>query len=242
MNINNSQLVVAGIHVEISRKNIKNMHLSVHPPVGKVKLSVPQRMKDDNARLAIIRRLKWIKQKQQEFQQQERQSQRQYVSGESHYFDGQRYVLEVCESHQRAKVKILGNGRLQLTVRPSASLQARAQAFDEFYRQHLKSHLENCLEGWTKKVGKEPTEITIRRMKTRWGSCNQENRRILLNLELAKKPRMCVEYILVHELVHLHERQHNERFMALLTKAMPNWHVQRELLKSLPLAYETWEY
>ena len=242
MNISEEIIEVSGLTVKLTRKPIKNIHLSVHPPKGAVRLSVPSRMTKDVARLAVIRRLKWIHQKRKEFEQQARETERLYVSGESHYFDGQRFVLDVCNARGSGKVSIVGNGRLVLEVPSNASLKRKASIVDRFYRIHLRSLVSSLLPKWEKKLSISADEIRIQRMKTRWGSCNPDSRRILLNLELAKKPKKCFEFILVHELVHLLERHHNQRFISIMDDAMPDWQRRKQLLKSYPLAYETWEY
>jgi predicted metal-dependent hydrolase len=242
MNINEEILEVSGISVSLTRKPIKNLHLSVHPPKGAVKLSVPLRMSHDVARLAVIRRLKWIHQKRNEFEQQARETKRLYVSGESHYFDGQRLILDVCKAHGNSKVAVTGNGRITLEVPNGASLTTKASIVDRFYRKHLRSLLFSLLPKWENALSVTSEDIRIQRMKTRWGSCNPDNKRILLNLELAKKPKKCFEFILVHELIHLVERHHNQRFVSLMDDAMPDWRQHKKLLNSYPLAYETWEF
>lgn len=240
--MSNTNLIVSGLPVKVVRKPIKNIHLSVHPPKGAIRISVPKRMSDDIARLAVIKRLKWIHQRRDEFVQQARETERKFVSGESHYFDGQRFILDVHETIGKGTVSIVGNGRLLMVVRKNASIKTKAELFDLFYRKHLRDLLSNTLQKWENKLSVSATQIRIQRMKTRWGSCNPDNSRILLNLELAKKPKKCFEFVLVHELVHLLERHHNQRFINLMDDTMADWRQRRELLKSYPLAYETWEY
>lgn len=242
MTIDKAVIAVSGIEIELNRKNIKNLHLSVCPPDGKVKLSAPLRVSDDNARLAVIRKLSWIRQRQREFQEQARQSQRHFVAGESHYFDGRRYLLEVEHSRRRPGVEILGNGQMLLTTGSNTSTEERSRVVAKFYRNHLKRLCLGLQGRWAEVVGVAPPEVRIQRMKTRWGSCNPDTSRILLNLELAKKPETCVEYIFVHELVHLLERHHSEHFASIMNDVMPDWPKRRDLLNSLPLAYETWDF
>lgn len=242
MSIDRKTISVSGLQVELSRKSIKNLHLSVCPPDGRVKLSVPERISEDNARLAVIRKLGWVRKCQREFQEQAREGERLFVEGESHYYDGGRYLLKVEHSYGRAQVVVAGNNRLVLTCDSESTTENRAAAFNRFYREHLKSVLAKCVDRWVNVIGAAPGDIRIQRMKTRWGSCNPDSRRVLLNLELAKKPRVCVEYILVHELVHLIERRHSGRFLSIMEDVMPDWRARRDLLNSLPLAYETWDY
>jgi predicted metal-dependent hydrolase len=242
MSTNSSEIFVSGIRIDVTRKAIKNVHLSVCPPEGSVRISAPKSMSDDNARLAVIRRLPWIRRCQEEFQSQRRETERQFVSGESHYFDGRRYLLDVVPSVGATAVVVQNNGRIRLETRPTATRDAKRRAFDNFYRAHLCALVSSVLPDYQERLGVKASDVRIQRMKTRWGSCTQETGRILLNLELAKKPRPCVEYILVHELAHLTERTHSAGFVEIVERAIPDWRQRRDLLNSLPLAYETWGY
>jgi predicted metal-dependent hydrolase len=235
-------LTVNGIEVQIVRKDIKNLHLAVYPPDGRVRVAVPKHVTDDNVRLAVISKLRWIKKQQQDFKEQPRQSGRQYLSGECHYVFGKRYRLELIERDGKPEVKPLRSGKLQLFVRPGSSVEVKEKALNAWYREELKKAIPELLEKWQPIVGKEARDWGIRKMKTKWGSCNIERRRIWLNLELAKKPTECLEYILVHELVHLYERNHNQRFMKLLDQFLPNWRTNKKTLNTSPLSKENWDY
>jgi predicted metal-dependent hydrolase len=235
-------LTVNGIEVQIVRKDIKNLHLGVYPPDGRVRVAVPKHVTDDNVRLAVISKLRWIKKQQQDFKEQPRQSERQYLSGECHYVFGKRYRLELIERDGKPEVKPLRSGKLQLFVRPGSSVEVKEKALNTWYREELKRAIPKLLEKWQPIVGKEASDWGIRKMKTKWGSCNIEQRRIWLNLQLVKKPPSCLEYILVHELVHLHERHHNEGFKLLMDSYLPNWRTCRDLLKREPLGKEDWIY
>jgi predicted metal-dependent hydrolase len=235
-------LTVNGIEVQIVRKDIKNLHLAVYPPDGRVRVAVPKHVTDDNVRLAVISKLRWIKKQQQDFKEQPRQSERQYLSGECHYVFGKRYRLELIERDGKPEVKPLRSGKLQLFVRPESSVEVKEKALNAWYREELKKVIPVLLEKWQPIVGKEASDWGIRKMKTKWGSCNIEQRRIWLNLELAKKPTECLEYILVHELVHLYERNHNQRFMKLLDQFLPNWRTNKKTLNTSPLSKENWGY
>lgn len=228
-------IVVNGIPVQVVRKPIKNLHLSVCPPDGHVRLAVPLHMTDDNVRLAVITRLIWIKKQQAKFQSQPRQSEREMITGESHYVFGQRYRLEVIERRGRHEVIIKNNSTLQLFVNPGTSIQKRALVLNEWYRNQLKARITDLLKHWEPLIGKQVTDWGIKKMKTKWGSCNISQRRIWLNLELAKKPIECLEYVLVHELVHLLERHHGDRFKAYMDKYLPQWQRCRDILKREPL-------
>lgn len=237
-----SMIKVSGIEVQIVRKAIKNLHLAVYPPDGQVRVAAPVHVNDENVRLAVIDRLAWIKRQQQDFRNQPRQSERRYVSGECHYFLGKRCRLEVIERTGKAEIQLLKSGRLKMFVRPDASTQVKEKLLNDWYRRELKQRVPELLERWQPIVGKEAAAWGIKKMKTKWGSCNIERRRIWLNLELAKKPPECLEYILVHELVHLHERHHNERFRQLMDAFLPDWCSRATTLNSSPLGHEDWVY
>jgi len=228
--------------VQVVRKAIKNLHLSVCPPDGHVRLAVPLHMTDDNVRLAVVTRLSWIKKQQANFQAQPRQSEREIVTGESHYVFGKRYRLEVIERRGRHEVIIKNNSTLQLFVNPSTSTQNRALVLTEWYRQQLKARIPDLLTHWEPLVGRQVSDWGIKKMKTKWGSCNISQRRIWLNLELAKKPIECLEYVMVHELVHLLERHHSDRFKAYMDKYLPQWQRCRDILKREPLGNDNWVY
>lgn len=242
MSISSHQITVSDISVDVVRKNIKNVHLAVYPPDGKVKVSVPEHITDDNVRLAVIGKLSWIRKRQKEFNKQPRQSERLFVSGESHYFQGRRYLLDVTERFGKHEVVQGSNTKLGLCVRAGTRTDNRALVVNNWYRTYLKSVIPDLLNKWQPVVGKDVNEWRVRKMKTKWGSCNSKSKTITLNLELAKKSPECLEYILVHELVHLHERLHNDKFRQLMDKFLPNWRHCRDILKSEPLSHEDWVY
>lgn len=238
----NAMITVSGIPVQVVRKDIKNLHLAVYPPDGHVRVAVPENVTDDNVRLAVVSKLSWIKKQQQDFKDQPRQTEREYVSGECHYFLGKRFRLELIKCDGKADVKPLKSGKLKMLVKEGASVEFKEKLLNSWYRTELKKIIPELLAKWQPIVGKHAEDWGVKKMKTKWGSCNIERRRIWLNLELAKKPPECLEYILVHELIHLHERNHNERFKALMDKLLPNWRARRKLLNTAPLAHEHWEY
>lgn len=235
-----NNIVVSGIPVQVVRKPIKNLHLGVYPPDGRVRVAAPLHVTDDNVRLAVISRLKWIKTQQASFQSQPRQSERELVTGESHYFFGQRYRLEVIERQGRHEVQIKNNNTLQLFVNPGTTKINRALVLNEWYRQQLKNRIPKLLSQWEPIIGKQVSDWGIKKMKTKWGSCNISQGRIWLNLELAKKPVDCLEYVLVHELVHLLERNHSKEFKVHMDRFLPRWQQYRNTLKCEPLKDETW--
>jgi predicted metal-dependent hydrolase len=233
---------VNGIPVEVVRKDIKNLHLGVYPPNGRVRVAAPLRLDDEAIRLAVISRLGWIRRQQIDFRQQVRQSEREMVTGESHFVQGRRYRLDVIEHEGPTQVRARNNAILELQVRPGTNREAREAALHRWFRRRLREQLPGLIATWELVIGVEVAAWGIRKMKTRWGTCNREARRIWLNLELAKKPLVCLEYILAHEMVHFLERHHNDRFRELMDKFMPQWRLHREELNRAPLAHEDWSY
>jgi predicted metal-dependent hydrolase len=203
---------------------------------------VPLRINDEAVRLHIIARLSWIKRQQTKFAEQDRQSARQFVSGESHYFQGQRYLLDVRYHDGPPIVTIRNNKTLEMVVRTGSSVEVRERVLYDWYRKQLKDEIEPLIEKWAGIIGVVVNEWVVKKMKTKWGTCNIKARRIWLNLELAKKSVHCLEYIIVHELVHLLERHHNEQFVAYMGRFMPLWQHYREELNKAPLGDEAWDY
>lgn len=212
MSIESRNITVSGLTVEVVRKPIKNLHLGVYPPQGRVRVAAPLAVDDEAVRLAVAGKLGWIKRQRAKFQAQPRQSLRQMVSGESHYFLGQRYRLRVIEEGGLPRLTLRGKASMLLTVRPDTTAEKKQEILHAFYRAELKKLVPELLDKWQAILGVRVSAWGIKRMKTKWGTCNIEAQRIWLNLELAKKPVQCLEYILVHELTHLLERHHNERF------------------------------
>ena len=234
--------MVYQIPVEIVRKNIKNIHLGIYPPEGRVRISVPFHITDDNIRLAIVSKLSWIKKRQLEFQNQPRQTLREYISGESHYYKGKRYILEVVEKYGKHSLILKNNAKMLMSVKPDTTTSNKEKVLHEWYRNRLKEDISVLIEKWQPIIGKTPHSWGVKKMRTKWGSCNIRDRRIWINLELAKKSPECLEYILVHELVHLHERHHNDNFRLFMDKFLPHWRKSRDQLKNEPLAHEDWQY
>ena len=235
-------LSVSGIDVEIVRKDIKNLHLAVYPPNGHVRVAVPKHVTDDNVRLAIISRLSWIKKQQKAFAVQPRQSERLYVSGECHYYFGKRYRLELIERMGKHEIVLLKSGKLKMFVRPNTSVVNKEKLLDEWYRAALKKRVPELIEKWQPIIGEELADWGIRKMKTKWGSCNPRSESIRLNTELAKKLPECLEYVVVHEMAHLLEPTHNNRFIALVDSFLPRWKYYREMLNRSTLSHESWRY
>jgi predicted metal-dependent hydrolase len=242
MSIKTSALQIGSIEVQVVRKPIKNLHLSILPPDGKVRVSSPLHLKDNAIRTLIATRLSWIHKHRARFTSQARESPREYVSGESHYLFGRRYRLEVVFENTSPRVDLRGKNKIVLRVRPNCSVARREEVVRDWYRTQLKLVLAELLEKWSAQIGVHPSLYGIKRMKTRWGTCHHETRRIWLNLELAKKPIPCVEYVVVHELLHLIEQSHNERFLGLMTSHLPTWQSSKEELNRFILASEKWNH
>lgn len=242
MTIERHKLTVSGVEVAVVRKAIKNLHLGVYPPNGRVRVATPLAVSDEAVRLAVVGKLGWIKRQRARFAAQPRQSRREMVSGESHFFQGRRYRLRVIKSDGTPKVLRKDMSTLELHVRPESTVKQRERILQQWYRRHLRGFIPSLLEKWQAVLGVRINEFGIKKMKTRWGTCNVEAQRIWVNLELAKKPASCLEYIVVHELAHLLERKHNDRFVAIMDKHMPTWRMCRKELNSEPLANENWSY
>lgn len=232
---------IGGIPVDVVFKDIKNIHLSVHPPSGRVRIAAPARMKLDTIRVYAISKIDWIKKQQRKFQEQERETRREYLDRESHYVWGKRYLLKVNEENQVPSVE-LKHSQIVLAVRPGASMAKREAIVTAWYRDQVRDAVVPLIEKWAPALDVEVNSIIVRRMKTKWGSCNPHTRNIHINSELAKKPRECLEYVLVHEMVHLLEPSHNANFISLMDKFMPQWRHIRDELNRAPLGHVDWEY
>jgi len=235
------QLHLGGIAVDVVFKDIKNVHLSVYPPSGKVRISAPLRMSADTLRVYAISKLDWIKQQQQKLQAQERETPREYLDRESHYVWGARYLLKVVEQDTAPAVE-LKHSKMLLRVRPGSGEEKKQVVLEEWYREQLKISVPPLIAKWQPLMGVKVERFFVQRMKTKWGSCNPGSGTIRLNTDLAKKPRECLEYIVVHEMAHLLEPTHNSRFIAFMDQFMPNWRFYREQLNHLPVRHESWGY
>lgn len=236
-----TKIELGGIVVDVVKKDIKNVHLSVHPPTGKVRISAPLRMETDTIRVFAISKLGWIKQQQQKLGTQERETPREYLDRESHYVWGKRYLLKIVEKAAAPGVELKHN-TLLLRVRSGSSVEKKQAVLDGWYREQLKEAIPQLVAKWEPLIGVKVERFFVQRMKTKWGSCNAGSRCIRLNSELAKKPPECLEYIVVHEMVHLLEPTHNRVFVALMDQFMPKWQFYRDNLNRLPVRHESWGY
>ena len=240
MSTANAYLTVRGIGIDVVYKDIKNLHIGVYPPIGRVRVAAPKRLDDDQVRLAVIQRLSWIKRQRERLQAASRQSEREMTTGESHYVWGMRRRLKVVERPGRTNIEIDGE-RLVLYTSPEATTEQRRTALDGWYREQLRQAIPALIAEWETKLDVTVPKWTIRRMKTKWGSCNRETRHLWFNVELAKKHPDCLEYIIVHEMTHYSERNHTERFTKLMDKQLPDWRSRRDQLNEAPLAEEDWK-
>jgi len=234
-------LTIAEIDVEIARKDIKNIHFGVYPPNGRVRVAVPVNVDDEAVRIAVISKLSWIRKQIATFQNQQRQSKREYVPRESHYYLGKRYLLSIDESNDKQGVIVKKSKTLVLKVRPGSSTEKREKILTQWYRDELKNIVTSMIEKWERILGVKVTAWGVRKMKTKWGSCNPKTGRILINLELIKKPVHCIDYIVLHEMTHLIEKRHNDRFRDLLTHHMSLWQTYRDELNLAPLGHDEWQ-
>lgn len=234
-------LKLGRITVDVLKKDIKNVHLSVYPPTGQVRISAPLRMNIGTIRVFAVSKLGWIKEQQKRLIGQERETQREYIERESHYAWGKRYLLNVVEKDGAPHI-ILRHNKMILEVRPATSAARRQAILDEWYRIQLKAAVHPLIAKWETAVGVKVDRVFVQHMKTKWGSCSRRSASIRVNTELAKKPLECLEYIVVHEMAHLVEPTHNHHFVGLMDNLMPNWRIYRQVLNRLPVRQEKWKY
>lgn len=236
-----TQIDLGEIAIDVVKKGIKNIHLSVYPPAGKVRISAPLWMDLDTIRVFAITKLGWIKSQQQKLREQERETPREYLDRESHYVWGKRYLLKVVEKDVAPEVELKHN-KMILQIRPATSHERKQAVLDAWYREKLKEIVPALIAKWEPLTGVKVDRFFVQRMKTKWGSCSPCSRSIRLNTDLARKPPECLEYIVVHEMVHLLEPTHNTRFIALMDQFMPKWRFYKDELNKLPVRHEDWVY
>ncbi len=242
MNIKSHWVQVNDLEVEVVRKEIKNLHVAVYPPHGSIRVATPTQLHDEQIRLAVASRLPWIRKQQTRLRNQPRQSPREMLNGESHFLWGRRYRLKVVERPGKCEVRLRGSSTMELYVPPGAGQERREAVLTEWYRARLKAVIPEQIDKWQPVLAVELNAWGVRKMKTRWGSCNTDTGKVWLNLELAKKPPRSLEYILLHEMLHLIESRHNDRFTAVLDAYLPQWRTYRNELNELPLKHEEWVY
>jgi len=236
-----AELKLGDISVDVVLKDIKNVHLSVYPPTGRVRISAPSHMSMETIRVFAIGKLDWIKKHQKALEKQARESPRDLIDRESHYVWGKRYLMTVTERDTAPSVTLKGN-KMTLSVRPDAPTGKRRAILEAWYREQLKEAIPVLFGKWEPRLGVDVGRFYVQRMKTKWGSCNPEKSSIRLNTEIARKPRECLEYLVVHEMAHLIEHTHGERFIELMNAHLPNWRTLRDQLNAFPLAHSEWRY
>ena len=236
-----TQIELGEIAVDVVKKDIKNIHLSVYPPAGKVRISAPLRMDLDTIRVFAITKLGWIKSQQQKLREQERETPREYLDRESHYVWGKRYLLKVIEKDAAPEVELKHN-KMILQIRPATSDRRKQEVLEAWYREKLKEAVSPLIAKWEPLMGVKVERFFVQKMKTKWGSCSTGSSSIRLNTDLAKKPPECLEYIVVHEMAHLLEPTHNTRFISLIDQFMPKWRFYKDQLNRLPVRHEDWVY
>ena len=239
MSTASAYLTVGDLGVDVVYKDIKNLHISVYPPIGRVRVAAPNRTDEDTIRLAIVQRLPWIKRQREQLQNADRQTPREMLSGETHYVWGRRYRLDVSRTSGNHRVEPNGQ-TLWVITPPGCDAEERRATLDRWYRRELKAAVPALLEKWQPVIGVEVDSVVVRRMKTKWGTCITRSRTMWLNPELAKKHPRCLEYLVVHELTHFLERGHGERFVALMDQFLPDWRARRDDLNEAPLTAEDW--
>ena len=236
-----ASITLGDLHIDVVQKEVKNIHLSVYPPDGRVRIAAPSRIDLETIRVYAISKLPWIRQQQASLLAQERETEREFLDRESHYFLGRRYLLRLHESSHQQYVEI-DHKYIHLYARPATDKEKKRAILDRWYRNQLHQIIPDMISKWESKMGVHCADYGIKRMKTKWGTCNPEARRIWLNLELVKKPEPCLEYIIVHELVHLLERSHNARFTAYMDQFLPRWRYRRDELNRMPYGHVDWGY
>ena len=240
MSTSSANMTVGGINIDVVFKDIKNLHIGVYPPVGRVRVAAPESLDDDAVRLAVVQRLPWIKKQRQQLRSAVRQSEREMVTGEAHYYAGSRYRMKVVERPGRGHVEITGD-RMILYAAEGTSVEQRQALLDRWYRARLREAISPLITKYEAIMGVKVTHWSIRKMKTKWGSCNRETGHIWFNVELAKKHPESVEYLVVHEMTHLLERGHGDRFTTLMDGFLPDWRARRDQLNSAPMSAQRWE-
>jgi len=242
MSTKKNQIKIYNLEVNTVKKDIKNIHLGVYPPTGRVRVSAPLKIPDEAIKLLVISKIPWIKRQQSKFIKQERQTKREYVSGESHYFMGNRYLLNVLCTDSTPKIEIKRKTHIDLHIRPGSTAKKKEKLLNGFYRSELKKRIPILIKKWEKITGVHVNEFRIKKMKTKWGTCNPKYRRVWFNLELAKKPPHCLEYVLVHEMAHFIEKNHTDKFKRLMKSFMPQWQQHKEELNNSILGYSVWNH
>ena len=236
-----TQIQLGDIVVDVVQKDIKNIHLSVYPPTGKVRISAPLLLDINTIRVFAITKLGWIKSQQKKLLEQERETPREYLDRESHYLWGKRYLLKVVEKDAAPEVELKHN-KMLFQIRPATTDERKQDILEAWYREKLKEVVSTLIAKWELLLGVKVEKFFVQKMKTKWGSCSPASKSIRLNTDLVKKPPECLEYIVMHEMTHLLEPTHNARFISLMDQFMPKWRFYKDELNKLPVRHENWDY
>lgn len=236
-------LTVRGVDVEVVRKDIKNLHLGVYPPSGRIRVAAPEAMPDDAIRAAVVSRWAWIARNRRRYQHTPRQTPREYVSGETHYLFGLRYRLRVDQTSRRGSVQTLGKTTLVMQVPEGSTLEYRRNLMDRWIRQHLALVARPLLDQWMATIGVDrPVTLHLRRMRTRWATVNDKTGRLTLNIEVVRQPLESIELLIVHELGHFKARGHGEAWVSHMDRWLPNWRERQARLDAAMLSHEAWHH
>lgn len=236
-----TRITLGDIAVDVVQKDIKNIHLSVYPPAGRVRIAAPLRMDIDTIRVFAITKLGWIRSRQKKLLEQARETPREYLDRESHYVWGKRYLLKVIEKDAAPEVELKHNTML-FQIRPGTGDERKQAILDAWYREQLKEAVADLIVKWEPLMDVKVEKFFVQKMKTKWGSCSPGSKSIRLNTDLARKPPECLEYLVVHEMTHLLEPTHNTRFIILMDQFMPKWRFYKDELNTLPVRHEHWIY
>lgn len=240
MDIEARTITIGGMSIDLVRKSIENLHLAVYPPDGRIRVAAPWHVSEDAIRVAVATRVAWINRQRRKFLVQDRQSKREYVSGETHYFLGRGYRLQLNQDSGSFRIRIAGSNKIELHTPLGANRDDREQAILRWYRRELRKRALVDAQMWAARLGFETPRVGIKRMRTKWGTSNPEAQRIWLNLELAQKHPQCISYIVLHEIAHFKFRKHDEAFLGILDLLMPKWRAIKSDLNQFPLAFQEW--
>lgn len=242
MNLQDELIDISSIQVEVRKRNVKSLRIAVFPPLGRVRVTAPLDCDPNLIESVVIKKMNWIRRQQDNFKNQERLTPREAVSGESYYYKGKKYKLYVVDGPSRGRLTIKNTSRMELSISSKAKQESRLNVINNFYRKALQEELDILVPELSKKMGLKVERYSIRKMKNRWGSCDPEKKQITFNIELIKKNPACLNYIIIHELVHFLEAKHNQQFKELMDANLPNWRYFQDMLNSAPLAYSHWDY
>ena len=242
MNSQDDIIDILAIQVEVRKRNVKSLRIGVFPPTGRVRVTAPLNYDQKLIESVVIKKMNWIRRQQENLRMQERVTPREAVSGESYFYKGKKYKLYVVNGKLRGDLQIINSSRMELSISPTAKSSTRLNVIENFYRKALQDELDILVPQLSRNMGLKLERYSIRKMKNRWGSCDPKRKRITVNLELIQKNPACLKYIIIHELVHMLEAKHNQRFRELMDAHLSNWRHIRDILNSSPVSHANWDY